>query len=56
MTIHRSYPDADGNPGRTVCGKQLPTTSRWKHTHTPNCPDCNRMSGSPAPRQKRAVR
>lgn len=23
MTIHRSRPDADGNPGTTLCGTQL---------------------------------
>jgi hypothetical protein len=40
MIIHKSYPDADGNPGKTVCGKQSGSDARWRKTQTPNCPLC----------------
>lgn len=49
MTIHRSRPDADGNPGTTLCGTQL-NKGVWMKTHAPDCPDCNRVAGVPAPR------
>ena len=55
-TIHRTYPDADGNPGRSVCGKQMGPNAKWRHTHMPNCPDCNRMSGQGTPQRQRARR
>jgi hypothetical protein len=54
MTIHRVRPDADGNPGRALCGKQMSTTAKWRHTHTPNCPDCNRVAGQGTPQRTRA--
>jgi hypothetical protein len=41
MTVHRSYPDADGNPkNRAICGKPL-INGRWAKTQIPDCADCN---------------
>jgi hypothetical protein len=58
VTIHRAYPDSDGNPqSKALCGAPL-IQGRWRKSQTPDCGQCNsKVSHShTAPQRGRAQR